>query len=73
MPTWVEEVNPQSLRRDLAKTNPTVESGLETVRVAKEHLVMALGRYFCFAKSKMYPQKYPLIPSVGCAIENGDF
>lgn len=46
---------------------------LETLRVAKEHLDRALGQDFWIAEAEMYPQKYPSIPSVGYAIENGDF
>lgn len=46
---------------------------LKTIRIPEEHLDRALGRYFWFAKAEMYPQKYPSIPPVGYAIENGDF
>ncbi len=36
--------------------------GLHVFIAAKKHLDRALGRYFWFSKSEMYPQKYPSIP-----------
>jgi hypothetical protein len=45
----------------------------KAIGVAEEHLDRALERDFWITKAEMYPQKYPSIPSVGYAIENGDF